>query len=161
MKIEDYLAKRAMGGKNSVYKLQNYVVGLSPNGLILDNNGELDFEKSFRRINYFEFLHSQKVNNNVQKALSNRPIDFVTATIPLKTIARFLSEDLQPNVEPIYIYGGADKQALILTRKDANGKIRLRFLPIANLTQKADGDFSFKSRNGVKVFRSNFLKMQI
>ncbi len=144
LKIEDYLPKKAMGGRNSVYKLQNYVVGLSQNGLVADDKGELDFEKSFRTVNYFECLQSQKVINNVQKQVSNRPIDFVSTVIPLKSIASFLSADLMPNVDPIWVYGGAEKQALILTRKDSDGKIILRYLPIANLKQSKDGDFSFQ-----------------
>ena len=36
LKIEDYIAKGAMGESNSVYQLQNYIIGLSPKGLTLD-----------------------------------------------------------------------------------------------------------------------------
>lgn len=164
LKIEDYIAKHSMGGRNSVYKLQNYVVGLSPNGLVTDEKGELDFEKSFRRINYFEYLQSQKVLNNVQKEISNRPIDFVSTSIPLKSIAPFLKEDVQPNCDPIWVYGGAEKQALILTRRDANGKISLRYLPIANLKQLENGDFEFQLREWsdgfpLKIFEDSNLNI--
>ncbi|HRH46182.1 MAG TPA: alkaline phosphatase family protein [Pyrinomonadaceae bacterium] len=152
LKIEDYIAKQAMGSRNSIYKLQNYVVGLSANGLVKNENGELDFEKSFRRVNYPELLQSQKVINNVQKELSNRPIDFVSTTIPLNSIVSFLPKDVQPNIDPIWCYGGADKQALILTRKDADGKLTIRYLPIANLKQREDGDFEFQIRDWSEGF---------
>lgn len=147
LKIEDYIPKHSIGTRNSVYKMQNYVVGLSPNGLITDEKGSLDFEKSFRRINYFEYLDNQKVINNVQKEISNHPIDFVATSIPLRSIAPFLKEDLMPNCDPIWVYGGAEKQALILTRRDNDGKISIRYLPIANLKQTENGNFEFQIRD--------------
>ena len=145
IKIEDYISKGAMGERNSVYQLQNYVVGLSDRGLSLDASGKrIDFEKSFRRINYFELLESQAVQSNVQEGIGNRPVDFVSTRIPLEAIAAALSPDLRPDDAPIWIYAGADRQALLLTRKDANGNQILRYLPIANLRQDAEGKFSFQ-----------------
>ncbi|MEP6787136.1 MAG: alkaline phosphatase family protein, partial [Acidobacteriota bacterium] len=47
LKIESLIAPGAMGDPNSIYQLQNYVVGESANGLILDSSGRLDLEKSF------------------------------------------------------------------------------------------------------------------
>lgn len=144
LKIEDYIAKGAMGERNSVYKLQNYVIGLSSSGLVTDAQGELDLEKSFRRINYFEFLFNQKVRNNVQKKVGNSPVDFVSTEIPLSSISSSLTEDLMPNVNPIWIYEGEEKQALILSRRDAERNLEIRYLPISNLKQLRNGDFSFQ-----------------
>lgn len=144
LKIEDYLPSRGMGERNSVYNLQNYVVGVAPGGLVTNQNGSLDLEKSFRRVNYFEYLQNQKVLNNVQKELSNYPIDFISTTIPLRSIAPFLQNDLLPNCDPIFVYGGEDKQALILSRKDDQGKLSIRYLPISGLKQLANGDFDFQ-----------------
>lgn len=146
LKIEEYIPKLAMGERNSLYKLQNYVAGLSSNGLTLNADGSLDFEKSFRRVNYFDYLYNQKVLNNVQKDVSNRPIDFVSTVIPLRAIARVLKEDLMPDRDPIFVYGGAEKQALILSRKDADGKLNIRYLPVANLKQSANNEFTFQIR---------------
>ena len=86
MLIEDYIAKGAMEERNSIYNLQNYVIGLSEVGLTVDANEELDLEKSFKRVNYFALFENQTVRNNVQKGIGNRPIDFVATQIPLNSI---------------------------------------------------------------------------
>ena len=146
MKIEDYIAHGAMGTRNSVYNLQNYVVGLSNQGLTLKDNDEIDFEKSFKRVNYLDLFKSQNVINNVQAGISNYPIDFIAAHIPLDELSSALSNDLKPNEDPIWLYDGTDKQALILTRADKNGNQSFRYLPIANLQQQSDGKISFENK---------------
>ena len=152
LKLEDYIPPHAMGGRNSVYKLQNYVVGLSPNGLVVNEKGELDFEKSFRRINYFEFFQQQKVLNNVQKQISNRPVDFSAVPIPVGDIAPFLKDEFPLNCDPIWVYAGAEKQALILARKDSEGKLSLKYLPISNLRETENGDFEFQKQEWSEGF---------
>lgn len=144
IKIEDYISKGAMGDRNSVYQMQNYAVGLSPQGLTPNAAGEIDFEKSFRQVNYFDLLESQVVRNNVQKGISSRPVDFVATRVPLDSIAPALSPDQMPDEAPIWIYGGAQRQALILTRRNASGGQILRYLPIAELRQHANGKFTFQ-----------------
>lgn len=144
IRIKDIIAPGAMGEKNSVYQMQNYVVGLAPGGLALDENGRLDFEKSFRRVDYFRLLREQKVRNNVQKELSNRPVDFTAVRIPLDEIADELPGELKPDVSPVWLSGGGGKQALLLTRSGENGRKSYRYLPIADLKQNADGKFSFR-----------------
>ena len=47
LKIADVIAPRAMGDHNSIFQLQNYVVGMAPGGLKLKTDGSLDLEKSF------------------------------------------------------------------------------------------------------------------
>lgn len=143
LKIEDYIAKGAMGERNTIYELQNYVVGLSAQGLTLNAKNDVDYERSFKRINYFDLIKSQKVLSNVQSELGNAPIDFIAVRLPLDYINSSLADDLKPNVDPIWLYGGADKQALILTRKDEAGNQSFRYLPISNLQQDANGKFQF------------------
>lgn len=158
IKIEDYIAKGAMGENNTIYQLQNYVAGLSPNGLTLDENNEIDPEKSFRRVNYFELLESQSVRNNVQNGISNRPVDFVATRIPLEEIASEFPEDLKPDESPIWLSGFNGKQILILTRKDENGDQNYLYLPISALRQNADGKFSFQIREWSEGFPLKFFE---
>lgn len=143
--IEDLIAPDSMGEPNTIYDLQNYVVGLSESGIVTDVNGKLDLAKSFERLNYFEFIHGQRVRNNVQKSVGNRPVDFVAARIPLDTFNDSLPNDVRPTDAAVWLYGGADKQALILAR-ETNGTSSYRYLSIANLTQSADGRLSFERR---------------
>lgn len=154
LKIENFIAKGAMGERNSIYELQNYVVGLSKNGIIIDENGELDFEKSFERRNYFDLLKSQMVKNSVQKQLSTSPIDFVAAAIPLEEIVGKLPENLKPDQNPIWIYGGKDFQALLLAKK-SSGTQNYFYLPISDLRQNKNGEFSFETENWSAGFPLN------
>lgn len=151
IKIEDYIAKNSMGGENSVYDLQNYIVGLSAQGLVTGTDKRLDLEKSFRRVNYFDLLENQKVRNNVQPNVGNQPIEFIARRIPLGTSKIDLSGDFSSDEDPIWLYGGVDKQALILTRKDAGkdaeGSRSFRYFPIADLRQTPDGEISFEKKN--------------
>ena len=146
LKIEDYIAKGAMGEKNSVYQMQNYVAGLSATGLTIDKNNKIDTEKSFRRVNYFELLERQKVINNVQKEISNRPIDFVAKRIPLESIQTELTDDLKPDQSPVWLSGENGKQALLLTRADESGNQSYRYLPVSDLRQDADGKIYFRDK---------------
>lgn len=158
LKVEDYIGKGLMGENNSVYQTQNYIVGLSQNTLTLDENGKIDFEKSFRRVNYFELLKNQAVRNNVQEGVSNRPVDFTTVRIPLENIASELSDDLLPNESPIWLSSGNGKQVLILTRKDDAGNQSYRYLPITNLRQDANGKLSFQISELSDGFPLKFLE---
>ena len=151
LKIENFIAKGAMGERNSIFKLQNYVVGLSENGFVIGENGELDFEKSFERRDYFELLKSQMVKNSVQKKLGTSPIDFVAAAIPLEEIFGKLPPNLKPDQNPIWIYGGKENQALLLAKK-SGGTQNYFYLPISDLRQNKSGEFSF----AVKDWSSDF-----
>lgn len=144
--IEDLIAPDSMGEANTIFDLQNYVVGLHEQAVVLDANGKLDFAKSFQRVNYFELFHSQRVRNNVQNGIGNRPVDFVATRIsPADLDDRFPNEP-KPTEEVVWLYGGGDKQALILTR-ETNGSRSYRYLPIANLRQNEKGKFSFERRD--------------
>jgi hypothetical protein len=143
LKIAEVIPTDSMGHRNSIYDLQNYVVGPGRNGLVLKADGSLDLDRSFIRINYLTLIHGQEVRNNVQVGIGNRPVDFVATRIPRAVIAEALSQDLQPDDDAIWIYGGPDRQALLLPRGESQGKLELRYLPIAHLTQDEQGAIHF------------------
>ena len=143
LKTAELIPKSAMGARNSIFDLQNYVVGPGRNGLVMNGDGSLDWNRSFTRIDYFSLLHEQTVRNNVQPGISTHPIDFIATRIPRELIAPELSDDLRPDDDVVWLYGGADSQALILPRGEAQGGLQLRYLPIANLKQDAQGVFHF------------------
>lgn len=147
LKIEDYIARGAMGERNDIYKLQNYIVGLTEKGLTLNADGDIDFEQSFRRVNYFQLFYEQAVRSNVQKAVGSRPVDFVAAKIPRAALSAVLPNDLKPDEDAIWLYDGTDKQALILTREDENGGKSHRYLPVADLRQQESGEVAFKIKD--------------
>jgi hypothetical protein len=144
LKIEDLIAKGAMGSHNSIHALQNYVMGIAPNGLALSVDGSLDMQKSFLRTNYFALLHDVAMRNNVQPGIDSRPVDFVAVRIQREAVAPLLEANLRPNGDCFWIYDGEKNQALILSRQDEAGRLSLRYLPISNLTQDAAGMIRFE-----------------
>lgn len=144
LEIEKVVAPGAMGEQNSLHQLQNYVVGISNAGLTVDQSGNID-PRSFARVNYFELLLAQKVRNNVQKGVGNRPIDFVAVRVPLGTFGDVFGS-IRPNEDPVLLYGGSDKQALILSRLEASGERSYKLLPVTSLVQGADGKTTFQPR---------------
>ena len=147
LKIEDYIAKGAMGERNDVDNLQNYTVGLTEKGLTVTADGEIDFAESFRRIDYFAVLHGQIARSNVQKAVSSRPVDFVAAKIRRDSVAAALPAELRPDEDAIWLSGGANEQCLILTRRRESGERSFFYLPIGNLKQNSSGEVSFEIKN--------------
>lgn len=142
-KIEDLIPPRSMGDANTIYDLQNYVAGLSPAGLQLSADGSLDMEESFRKIDYFALLGNAAVRNNVQRGIGNRPVDFVSVRLPLESLSDSLDEQEKPDQDAVWLYGGKASQALILSRRDSRGELRLRYLPVANLRAGQDGRIVF------------------
>ena len=132
-----------MGERNSVYELQNYIVGGVPGGLQLRADGSLDLEKSFVRVDYFALLQSVVVKNNVQPDV-NRPIDMVATRIPAIQLQQLVNEE-NLTADVIWVNGGSDKQALIMARADSQGNLSFRYLPIKGLTQDAQGNFHFET----------------
>ncbi len=143
LKIREFIPKESMGDRNSIHQLQNYVAGLAPNGLVLNGDGSLDFEKSFLRIDYFALLHGVTVRNNVQRGIINRPIDLIATRLSRDLVLPLIGErDVDEDV--IWISAGADSQALLLSRTNGNGQLSLRYVPISNLRQDAAGKLQFK-----------------
>lgn len=152
LRIEDFVAPGVMGDSNSVYQLQNYVAGPSPDGLTLNANKALDLDRSFTRVNYFELLHAQKVRSNVQAEVSNRPIDFVAVRVAADTFDDNSPAGTEVTEDPIWLFGGADKQALLLSRVDKDGGQSYRYLSISGLRQDVSGKVSFQ----IKDFSDGF-----
>ena len=141
--IDDVIPKRSMGDRNTIYELQNYIVGIAPTGLVLNNDGSLDLQRSFVRIDYFNLLRGVQVRNNVQPGISNRPIDMI-ATRLSRDLVLPLIDDKDINEDVVWVSNDANRQALILSRHDANGQLSFRYLPISNLTEDAEGHLHFQ-----------------
>ncbi|HEX7314239.1 MAG TPA: alkaline phosphatase family protein [Pyrinomonadaceae bacterium] len=136
------IPKGAMGDHNTLHELQNYVVGPAPEGLVLAPDGSLDMERSFRRVDYFSLLGRLGVRNNVQPLVESRPVDFVAVRVPEESLRGVLDADDRPD-QAVWLYGGPDRQALILSREEGS-QLKLRYLPVANLKQSADGRVTFE-----------------
>ena len=143
LRIAQVIPEDSMGQRNSIHDLQNYVMGPAPAGLVLKSDGSLDLERSFLRVNYLTLIQEQEVRNNVQQGVTSRPVDFIATRIPRAALASALSRDLQPDDDVVWLYGGPDRQALVLARGEAQGHLRLRYLPIAHLTQDDEGAIHF------------------
>jgi hypothetical protein len=141
--IADLIAKNAMGERNSIHQLQNYIVGIAPGGLIVKPDGSLDMQKSFVRVDYFSFLHDASVKNNVQPDVASRPIDMIATRISSQMVQPLLTERAH-NPDVVWVHGGREKQALILAREDQPGGLSFRYVPIRNLTQDAEGRLQFE-----------------
>jgi hypothetical protein len=144
IKIASVIPKMSMGEPNSIYELQNYVVGIGPDGFVLNSDGSLNIEKSFVQIDYFSLLHGVTVRNNVQRGVTNRPIDLI-ATRLTRDLVLPLIEDRDIDEDVIWVTAAANRQALLLSRHDADGVLSLRYVPISNLTQDANGRLQFKT----------------
>ena len=142
IKIADVIPKMSMGDRNTIYGLQNYVVGLGPNGFVVNPDGSLNTEQSFLRINYFSLLHGVAVRNNVQRGITNRPVDII-ATRLTRDLVLPLIDDRDIDEDVVWVTAGANRQALILSRRDADGGLSLRYLPISGLTQDVSGRLQF------------------
>ena len=143
IRIEDVIQKGSMGEHNSIYQLQNYLVGMGPQGLVLDSAGALDMQKSFVRVDYFSLLHGVTVRNNVQPGISNRPVDIIATRLAAPLVLPLLNEtDISEDV--VWINGGVGKEALLLAREDSRGQLSFRYLPISSLTQDAAGRMHFE-----------------
>jgi hypothetical protein len=142
MKIEDVIPKMSMGEPNSIYELQNYIVGPGNAGLVMGSDGSLDMDRSFLKRNYFQLLHGVTVRNNVQPGIGNRPIDMIATRISAAQVLPLLP-DKEIADDVIWISTARDKQALLLSRMNAEGQLSLRYQPIANLTEDQDGRMKF------------------
>jgi hypothetical protein len=144
IKLEDIIAKQAMGERNTVFQLQNYIVGEASGGLQLRADGALDLEKSFDRVNYFALLQNVTVKNNVQPEVGNRPIDMIATRIPSSLLGQ-LDAETGLTSDVIWVTSGPEKQALILAREDSQGGLSFRYLPVRNLTEDSSGSFHFEA----------------
>ncbi len=125
-KVSDLIPPLSLGPANSLWDVQHYVTGVAPDGLALDSRDQLDWERSFRTMNYLPALSKIAVRNNVQADVGPRPVDF--------TAMRVLLE----GQEAVWLYRDEAHQALIQSR---DGMVH--YQPIARLTAREDGALSF------------------
>ncbi len=103
----------------------------------------MNMEQSFVRVDYFSLLHGISVRNNVQRGIANRPVDLIATRISRELVLPLINErDFDEDV--IWVNAGANRQALLLSRRNENGELSLRYLPISGLTQDANGRLQFK-----------------
>lgn len=143
VKIDAVIPKQSMGDRNTIYELQNYVAGIAPNGLVLNGDGSLNMDRSFVRIDYFNLLRGVSVRNNVQPGISNRPIDMIATRLSRELVLPLI-DDKDINEDVVWVSNDANHQALILSRRDVEGQLSFRYLPISNLTEDADGRLHFQ-----------------
>ena len=127
-KIEDLIPRKSLGEPNSIYDLQHYVTGIALDGLGLGPDGSLDQERSFRHMDYFTALSQISVRNNVQKDVGSRPIDFIAVAVK----------------NSVWLWRGANRQSLIETRRTAEGRLELRYVPVANFSQDSSGELRYE-----------------
>jgi hypothetical protein len=144
VKILSVIPKMSMGDRNSIHQLQNYVAGLGPAGIVLNSDGSLNFDRTFVRIDYFTMLQQVAVRNNVQRGITNRPIDLIATRLPRELVLPLI-EDKDIDQDVIWVTAGPNRQALLLSRRDEQGRLSLRYLPVSNLTQDAGGRLQFQS----------------
>lgn len=144
VKILNVIPKMSMGERNTIYQLQNYIVGLSPEGFALNSDGSLNFERSFTQIDYFWMLQQIAMRNNVQRGITNRPIDLIAKRLPRELVLPLI-EDRNIDEDVVWVTAGANRQALLLSRRDDRGQLSLRYLPISNLRQEANGKLQFQT----------------
>jgi hypothetical protein len=139
----DLIPRRAMGDFDSIGELRNYVVGPGPAGMALTEDDSLDFDRSFRRLDYLPLLHSLAVRNNVQSAVGPRPVDFIALRIPKASLD--LGRVEAGDGEAVWLYGGEYRQAIIFSRHDKDGTLELRYQPARAVKQDSGGALHFES----------------
>ncbi|HEX6894986.1 MAG TPA: alkaline phosphatase family protein [Bryobacteraceae bacterium] len=136
---QTFIPKHAMMDRNRVYDLENYVVGPGTSGLVLAEDGSLDFTRSFEHIDYFPVLASVSVRNNVQQQVGSHPVDFLAMRIDGAGLpAGYAAQNI------VWLYHDDEHQLLILSRHDAAGGLELRDVPIRGLRQDAQGAIHFE-----------------
>ncbi len=134
-KIEELVPPLALGDRNTVAELQNYVVGPASGGMVLNADGDLDEQHSFRQVDYFSLLAAQRVRNNPQPALSNRPVDFIDMRLP---DGMYAGDTTAPQ-HAYWLYGDAENQLIILT----DSQSRIKVMPVLHLTGNSDGSVHY------------------
>jgi hypothetical protein len=110
-KMTELIPPKSLGPSNSMWDLRHYVTGRAPGGLVVAEDGSLDWDRSFHTVDYFSALRSISVRNNVQPGLAPKPLDFIAVRIPDRNAVLIWRDDAH--------------QALILTR----GR-ELRYQPV-------------------------------
>ena len=110
-KITELIPPKSLGPPNSLSDLRHYVTGRAPGGLVVTEDGSLNWDRSFQTVDYLSALRSISVRNNVQPGLAPKPIDFIAVGIPDRDAVLLWRDDAH--------------QALILTRGN-----EIRYQPV-------------------------------
>jgi hypothetical protein len=136
------IPKRVMGEPNSMGQLARYVSGPASEGMVFNEDGSVDEERSFSRIDYFSALASVHVRNSVQASLGSAPVDFIAVRVPKQALEHVLEEPDQPDFDAIFLYRDSDHEALLLNQH-RNGELRLRYVPVSGAVQDRGGELHF------------------
>lgn len=143
-KIAELVPALSLGDGNSLYDLQHYVVGPAAGGLALDGNGNVDEERSFRRIDYFPLFAEQIVRNNPQRGISPHPIDFAAMALEPDRVAATLPNVKESLSQAIWLYGDDNHQLLEIAIRHGED-LRIRLIPVAHLRQTRSGQYSWET----------------
>jgi hypothetical protein len=143
--IGSLVPPRSLGERNSVYDLQNYVAGPSEGGIVLNANGEVDEKRSFRHVDYFALLASQRVRNNPQEGVPFRPIDFMAAELPVDRMPEeYAASASGPLRQAIWLYGDDEHQLVeLVSGRAGEDEEQIRLVPVEHLRQNTDGIISW------------------
>jgi hypothetical protein len=119
---EALIPKRVMGEPNSMRQLASYVSGPATEGMVFKEDGSLNEERSFSRIDYFSAVAGVRVRNSVQASLGSAPVDFIAVRVPKQALEHVLEEPDQPDSDAIFLYRDSDHQALLLNQH-RNGEL--------------------------------------
>jgi type I phosphodiesterase/nucleotide pyrophosphatase len=142
VRVDTLIPKRAMGEPNSMRQLANYVCGPKSDGMVFKEDGSLDEERSFSRIEYFSALARVRVRNSVQAALGSAPIDFIAERTPKPALVHVLAKSDQPDSDAVFLYRDPDHGALLL-KQYRNGELWLRYVPVSVAEQDRGGELHF------------------
>jgi len=141
--IETLIPKGAMGDPNSLGQLQNYIVGLSSDGLVLTPDGALDLERTFKRVSYFTMLSNVRVRNLVQRDLGIAPVDFTAARVSRDALGSLSPAD-RPDSDAVFVFSDDQHECLLLSQL-RNGTLWLKYLPVRGLTENSGGVIRFSA----------------
>jgi hypothetical protein len=145
--MERLIQPRSLGDPNSIYNLQHYVAGPAAKGLVLDSNGRLDEAQSFRTVDYFTLMASQRSRNNPQPRVTNQPVDFVAVALPLNEVSRQMEGRPSELIEAIWLYAGEERQLIELVCTAGADQITIRLVPVAHLRQGENGQLMWEARD--------------
>jgi len=142
VRVDALIPKRVMGEPNAMRQLASYVSGPASERMVFNEDGSLDEERSFSRIDYFSVLAGARVRNSVQTSLGSAPIDFTALRVPKQALAHVLEEPDQPGSDVVFLYRDPEHEALLLNQH-RNGELWLRYVPVKGAVQDRGGDLHF------------------
>lgn len=149
--IPDLIPKKYLGPRNSIYQLSHYTLGLSDNMEWVEST--VDHQGRPVPMDYFSVITNYDAPNPPLPDMNN-PVDIIVRSLPVEPLRAALLERgwLDPDGtlrQVLWVVSTAKNnlqrggEALLLEASDG----RLRYLPIRDLKQDAEGRFSFLPHN--------------